>query len=312
MRKSAAIFHGCLWLTAGCTADKAATSPDSGTSVDPRWIAVGAGEMMTCGLDDAGSATCWGREDFIGEVPEFRGAIGLDVNSHTACAWDAAGALWCWGSGVSEEFDIEFVTDPVLDLSTGGSFCVLTVEFDVVCPGVDGGRVERFLQEVGAGWRALPHGMGADAHCFIDSAGELYCFDDTTVWGERIVTPDGPFEMVACTFSECCALDTGGGLTCGLWDPFWTDEVTQFVEYDDGPWADIEGDQGLVCVSEPTRQSACWASWDAGSSLDAVLETPSTPFVQIAAGKYHACGLDAAGDITCWGDDRAGETTPPE
>jgi alpha-tubulin suppressor-like RCC1 family protein len=34
-------------------------------------------------------------------------------------------------------------------------------------------------------------------------------------------------------------------------------------------------------------------------------------FVSIGAGDFHACGIDAAGKVTCWGDNFYGQLNVP-
>jgi len=75
---------------------------------DRRWLALAAGEVITCGLDENGKAWCWGTGPALGdpvlETTRVPIAVSgdhvfnqIDVGTRFACASKANGELWCWG-----------------------------------------------------------------------------------------------------------------------------------------------------------------------------------------------------------------------
>ncbi len=67
------------------------------------------------------------------------------------------------------------------------------------------------------------------------------------------------------------------------------------------------GDFSVCGLVQGTGEIVCWG-WSISS---ASLEPSEGAFVQVSVGYDSTCALDAAGQISCWGDDYWGQSSPP-
>ena len=95
----------------------------------------------------------------------------------------------------------------------------------------------------------------------------------------------------------------------------WRCEVTANDGQDDAPAAGVE-----VEVLPPFVDLGVGATYSCGLDADGNVScwgsgsatvTPVGTFVDIEAGVYHACAQDASGFLTCWGTNHSGSTVPP-
>ena len=121
------------------------------------------------------------------------------------------------------------------------------------------------------------------AHACAIASGGAYCWG-WSAWGrlgnasvtaeyvERpvTVTSGSGFTQVAAGQHHSCALDGDGAAWC------WGDNA----------WGQVGADTSVLDVAEPFRVRT------------------DLRFVQIAAGRWHSCGLTADGVVYCWGSDR--------
>jgi alpha-tubulin suppressor-like RCC1 family protein len=293
-----------------CVGDECAAAPlpSPVTGLDAPAVDVAAGATHSCALLENGEVMCWGwQEDGrLGnpwapdgptptpvEVPDlWPGSIALAVGDEHSCAVRSDGAVLCWGrcdygGNCGTNLDSWFADSPVIvdgipgapiDIAAGHGFtCVLNAAGEVHCFGSLG--ASSTPESVGQSYDqiVLPHriaGLPDDivrvtagyAHaCALSAGGQSYCWGQISR-GQLGVMPVGEAFAVPGLETGVARLALGGRQVCGL-------------------LAD-----GIVrCFAFPWDAVPSIADYDVGAT-------------QIAAGELHACALDAAGDLWCWGD----------
>lgn len=127
---------------------------------------------------------------------------------------------------------------------------------------------------------------GSTSVCAMTTDGEIVC------WGDGISLPPFSGELPSSPLefdlrTSLCALDADGELYCG----------SKENEVFDG---------GLVDFALGSNTDACALDVDGGARCSSFrcrdVTVPATAFEQIVrASEAYACGLDAAGELTCWG-----------
>jgi alpha-tubulin suppressor-like RCC1 family protein len=214
----------------------------------------------------------------VGE-PFYGVAVALAGSG--ACALDTDGALHCWGLGPADAAGDSLLFQPwaapvpgapALDTVAGGvvHYCGIAAG-----DGAAGGAA-------GAGGAEAGTGAGV-AYCWGDGArGRLGTGTMVDAVAPSPVDWDGQFSVVA----------PGGGHTCAV-----------------SP-ADTLGAAG-----GPASNLFCWGRAENGELGDATFADRAEPgrvgwahhYVDVAAGRHHACGLDRGGVVRCWGWNHYGQ-----
>jgi hypothetical protein len=169
-------------------------------------------------------------------------------------------------------------------------------------------------------------GMGTDHACGLVSDGSIRC------WGRDYCTSGRPsptdhFKQLSVGHTEACGVRTDGRVQC--WCCTGSDEVCTGVSEDIYERVEVTG--GSACAVDAQGLVTCWGGgwtppfgpvvdlsldqWAWAILADGTVDTwgdewmggaPPPPdgwaLVDIAAGDWHACGLDAAGAGVCWGE----------
>jgi alpha-tubulin suppressor-like RCC1 family protein len=274
------------------------------TSVDGTIVAIGAGEDLTCALLDSQSVECWGigdsgalglpSEDTSLEpvrVDSIAGQVGsLSVGRRHACASLLDGSVACWGDNSLGQIGLDsavagtqaigpvVVREAVDVVATGtGHTCVAESEL-VTCWGDNrAGQV-------------LPDGEHA-AHV----TGQLQL--------------DGVVTGLALGFQYSCALLTDRVLCWGLAHHPAGPKLRE-LEFPGGVPTRIVGGATHACALGMAGETWCWGYDFVGQVGDGgepvqLVESPVRvdvgPFVELAAGQVHTCGLAETGAVYCWG-----------
>jgi len=216
---------------------------------------------------------------------------GLACRHYHCCAIDADQALHCWG-----------------DNSLGQS---------EVPPG-----------------RFVSVSVGASHGCAIDTAQRVRCFGRTDLVAAQPLS--GSFSEVAVDVGHACALRADGSVLC------WGDNTYGQLDAPSVPLRQVQTGRAASCGVTEDANVVCWGltfDWilpsakvtdvaigGAACALTTVGEIvcltldfeqpwdtpPAGPFVALALGGYHACTLDAAGALRCFGEGTYGMEGSPE
>ncbi len=177
------------------------------------------GNTQTCGIDTAGTAWCWGRDDRgqVGDGDDGQGneyapvavASGVKFTSVTAgnlhtCGLDTAGTAWCWGSdygSLGDGDDGQADEYSPVTVAGGHTFTTLTAGKEHTC-GVDTN---------GMAWCWGADGSGTLGHRGDDRSGNTYRAPEPT---PVTVAGGHPWNAVAAGYEHTCGVDTTGAAWC--------------------------------------------------------------------------------------------------
>jgi alpha-tubulin suppressor-like RCC1 family protein len=208
-------------------------------------------------------------------------------------------------------------------VAAGGTHtCAIRTDGTLACWGDDSAGQ---LDEIPSGtFRSLS--AGGTHTCAIRTDGTLACWGDDSA-GQLDGVPSGAFLAVAAGGTHTCAIRDDGTLAC------WGDDSAgQLDEIPSGTFRSLSAGGTHTCAIRTDGTLACWGDDSAGQLYEAPEEesapphsfwwwyfllhhhryhppAPSAPpkFLSVAAGGAHTCAVSAAGELSCWGDDSAGQ-----
>jgi hypothetical protein len=273
---------------------------------------VDAGEGRLCGIDPSGTLWCWGwRNHMLDPDPPEGTWDRLSVGAHHACARRADGSIACWGYEESERRMGPLALVPGARATAGDAAALGLAPGDVVeiaaggrhtCLATQGGAVTCIGDDRHGQTAAPPislHGLaaGLDLTCGLDEASLPVC------WGlglhGQTEAPAVALRDLAVGRALACGLDGAGTVVC--WGR--PDGPLDGVHPEGGAWDEIDigatwlGEERLCARRGP--ETTCVA-WNQPASQ------PPMGLTALALGGRHACGLDGAGQPTCWAADLVG------
>jgi len=312
-----------------------------GPGDDPAITSVHASQDFTCGIDQAGTALCWGVNDegqlgasaaiFV-TSPQIVSAdlrfqqLSTKPSARHVCGVTISGDAYCWGEnnfGQIGQPSAIFVVGPQL---------------------VPGGLS---VASIAAGWRSsCAVTTDGDAHCW--GRGEWGQLGDGLATGSAVpvaVSGGHTFEKVEVGSNNLvCGLTTAGEILCWGLDQagsLGTPSSETCVRSDglelpcataprriasDEVFVDVSAGQSFACGLSVSSQILCWGRNDRGQLGHPTTETCSqgplaevpcgrTPspvfggiaFASVAAGLDHVCGVTVAGSVHCWGGNSLGQ-----
>ncbi len=263
-------------------------SPTNGPSLFPQapFTQVSVGQYHTCALDEDQSILCWGKSNYGQTVEPVGNFVAVDSGYSHSCALDTSGNAVCWGANSSGQSSPP--AGQYMDISAGRTH---------TCAVTSNGQHVRC-------WGSNAYGQGRSIHSTDLTTGEL-------------------FAKVSAGDYHTCALTQTNRVYC--WGYDYYDEVSgDGTAFDQGggifrhaasAWRDVSagafGTVGLFQDGPTTDFNEVWAwGWPFSSAhYTQPIFPPSAP-VSVAAGYNHACIIDHAGDVTCFGNDQYGKSTP--
>ncbi|APR80386.1 BNR repeat domain protein [Minicystis rosea] len=286
---------------------------------------ISAGGFHSCGIDATGAAYCWGFNP-VGELgdgttlpPDQNRPTPTPVKGgHTfakifageyeTCALDAAGAGYCWGSqatgtlGNGETAD-EAITEPT-PMVGGHAFAKLAMGGGHACGITLTGALYCWGSNV---WNAVGDGTGVDTGTPVEIAkGTIFTDVTAGLYSTCAVRADGH----ALCWGEDDQGQIGQGGTSGGNHPTPVEVTGGHV------FTHLSMYGSFVCGVDDAGAIWCWGRNDTNQigvpvNYDGITTptkiTSSLTFVDVTAGAFHACGLTAAGEVVCWGDDYYGQ-----
>lgn len=310
-------------------------------TLDPQTITLGG--FHSCGLTLAGTAYCWGSNEF-GQLGS--GGIGATggpsaITGHTfteitagykhTCALEADGTAYCWGlaadgqlgNGESGLFDpneptsYRYQTTPVR-VATGLKFLTIS----------GGGLNTCGITATGAAYcwgrgREGQLGNGTSGTDPEDPASYVYATKPTLVGGSDYVA-------ISVGGSHSCALTGAGAIYCwgvnewgqlgnGAGGGGTVADLPQLVVAGGQQFTAISAGLTHTCALARGGKAYCWGERSAGRLGDGAgagearfIATPQEvmggrTFASISAGAIHSCALSARGEAFCWGRNTAGQ-----
>lgn len=246
-----------------------------GSSEPPPLPAVSAGGYMTCGVEEDGTAVCWGQD----EAP-------TDPNTAPGMA--------------TPPDDVTFQ-----EVNAGyGTACGITVDEAVVCWGND-----RFDKVSGVPEGTFTHVVpGLNYVCALRTDRTIACWggDDPAAPGadpeQKVVrdVPAGEFTQLTMGIRHACALAADATVTC------WGHNADGQTNVPEGSYTHVNAGNFTTCAIRTDGTAVCWGRNQGGQHT-----VPEGTFTQLSTGFAHVCGLREDGTITCWGRSSEGQATPP-
>ena len=252
-------------------------------------VDISAGGSASCALLSDGRVRCWGSGPVVDSAPADRRFSAVSVGDDHACGIDLLGTLSCWGE-VSEAAPAVAVPVRAIDLE-GDRTCATTQPLGALTCWTGG--EEQLLRVSGAPFAAAL--AGAEHGCGLLSDG-LRCLGGCA--GPECDRVDGFFGVAAAGDGFTCAASQELGLDC------WGDVSAALDGLADVEGLSVYGRQ--VCVLDPMGEGQCFDADDG-----APISMPAGPWLRLAAGAAHGCGLGVDGVVRCWGSDLSGAASPP-
>ncbi len=278
----------------------------------------------TCALGSVtGVASCWGSNDYsalglgaVGDVPAYSAApartvgnvplVSITSGGIFHCGLNAAGRAFCWGENAGGQ--------------GGTGSTAVGVVFEPTA--VTGGHTFVSLSTSSRSAHTCGLISTGQAYCWGSNGGQILGLDPSVVFTSTPTpVPQGALRFVSTAVggTHTCGLTQAGAAYCwgGQSDGQLGDGVVNPTAFTGTPTAVQQGSHRLVklvlgrtfsCGLTTTGALLCWGY---GSHL----QTPSLPtllndprrFIDVAAGDWSTCLIDAEQDVYCLGINNRGQ-----
>jgi hypothetical protein len=267
----------------------------SGESESRMIVEVAAGGYHTCVRYADNTLDCWGRNDYSQANPPTTTYKEITAGYFHTCAIATEGDVDCWGdntSGQSVPQEGDFTK-----VSAGyRTSCAVSTDGSPVCWGSWSGMTGSWDEETeeyldyGSIMSLTDVDVGYSS-CGVDEASVLHCWDGNHHSRDTSLHGIGYEDLIASILGE------------GV-------PIIGFSAYDGVVQTAVGGAQVCVITEEATIECFGASWWSVTSSIPGGTSTTSD-IIEIDAGISHFCALDSTGPISCWGDDEAGQSSPP-
>lgn len=317
------------------------------SSSNPEWATIDANGLLTANVVDAPfsvTATSEGKSGIV--ALDVVNLVKLSAGGTVTCGLNSAGTAYCWGSNSAGQLGIgNYAVAPrgLNRVATSQKFVVLSAGSDHVCAlSTDGspycwggvgfrGKYENVPTLMPGGYRYVSIAAGASDDCATTSTKQLYCWGLSETQSEYDIyqsfstlptkLADNIVAVVASPASDrYCGVDGTGLPYC--WGPL---RYTYFNNYRQSypptlvsssvHFASLRVGAYHSCGLTDAGDAYCFGSNSRGQLGDGTFIDRDAPvkvanglhFIAIAAGGTHSCGLIDDGTAYCWGNNDRGQ-----
>jgi len=279
------------------------------------WSQVSTGAKHTCArvasnhchgaggaCSSRGAIECFGDDKFGQSSPPPGSFAKVSCGRDTTCALRKDGAVACWGnpeSGVVTGQPHAYGFDAI---TVGGAHACGLKKGRLTCWG-DNEYGQASPPD--ADMAFLDVSAGTHHTCGVQRNGYVVCWGHDGEKESSGYPPTQRFVQVSAGNGHSCGLTNQHQLVC------WGRNVEGQTSSPSGKglfFSSVSCGHRHSCAVRDASRSAdavvCWGSNYAGESRARFRGL----FVSVAAGAQHSCGLTAAGDVRCWGDNRYGQS----
>lgn len=220
------------------------------------------GEMETgswhaCALDDAGFATCWGKNENGQASPPATVFSSLALAGSYSCGLGVDGAISCWGQGV-DRLDLPDITtsgEQFVKLAAGyNTVCAIDVLGDMQCWDYDGPAIQvpGPWSEVSTFVTACAVAEDRPIECWTTSSG-------TTIVDEEIPSGVGHIDVCLGYLTSGCALSSDGQIEC--WGEYYVDRhLDSYLAATEYTYSSLACGLLHACGVTTDGSAHCWGS----------------------------------------------------
>jgi hypothetical protein len=280
-----------------------------------RLVMIDIGNSMTCALDTAGQAWCWGINSYgnlgmADDLPRLVPApaagnlrftqISVAREGPVVCGLTASGEAWCWGTSWGGR------------LGDGST----TAEGKPSSPVRVAGN-HTFSQISAAGTHSCAIATTGEAWCWgTNAVGQLGTGNETPSSSPVAVAGNLKFKQISSYSWNTCGVTTSGSAYC--WGEGWsgilgngeTDNSNVPVPVSGGhTFASVSAGLWMACGLTTLGDAYCWGEGGSGLGTGTSLGHSTTPvpvaggmkWKSISAGGFVACGVTVTNGGYCWG-----------
>lgn len=229
--------------------------------------------------------------DSEGEPEGSAGWQSVGAEWARSCGQREDGSLECWGFGSEDKLTMK----PNNYWVTAG-VCTVVEDQGVCTTGSNSWSPEgqiRQLHEVSSADCTLS--TGGSLTC-VERAGAICDFDGASFGGSYV-----SFDMDA---GAVCGLRDTGAIDC------WSECYT--LPSPAGTFSQVAVSAGTACGLGSDQSLTCWGESDWAGANGGPVTLAAGPFVDLDLGAFSVCALGKSGHVECFGNDKAGETNPPD
>ena len=247
----------------------------------------------TCGVDLAGSLSCWGTDPYRRSWPAdpptgtYQSVI---TGVEQACAFDADGGATCWNLGTGERVTLGSAGIEHVSFGSGVA-CVVNAAGGIECFGPAGPRSVASLSPPDDGPFSMV-AVGLYHACALRQDGQIRC------WGEdsrqQTSPPTGSYRAISAGSFHTCALDAEGNVACWGDSSFGYSGRDLFSPLMAAPAAQIEAGAHVTCALRLDDRVVC-----NGLRLGELAPPPDERFKAISVGSRLVCTIDLNDAVAC-------------
>ena len=248
-----------------------------------------------CGVDLAGSLSCWGTDPYRRSWPADPPAgtyQSVITGVEQACAFDADGGATCWDLGTGERVTLGSAGIKHVSFRQGVA-CVVNAAGGIECFGPAGPRNVASMSPPDDGPFSMVT-VGLYHACALRQDGQIQC------WGEdgrqQTSPPAGSYRSVSAGDFHTCALDAEGNVTCWGSSSFGHSGRDLFSPLTAEPARQIEAGTHVTCALRLDDRIVC-----NGFSLGELAPPPDERFkaISVSAGYPIVCTIDLSDAVNC-------------